>query len=422
MMRRLLLIVLFGLVSQLVLADDDFPEVKYRGLIDLRAIGTDTTTSWMDGGLGKLRYGGDNAGNGRTLGRLAEAALVITPRFNWDYTGRLVLKYDPEQKNTVDVLEGFLAYRPITTSAYRLKSRVGLFFPPVSLENDGIAWTSPYSITPSAINSWIGEEVRTLGGEFTLIKLAVDDRYSLTGAVYKANDPTGSLLAYRGWAMHDRKVSLNDRVPLAPITPFQPGNAFEDQTPWVAPFEELDDRWGYYVAADWKHLDMSELRVLYYDNRADPSVFDGGQYAWHTRFTSIGLKFELENRLDILTQFITGNTLMGVVGNANPIDNDFSAFYALVSKRLGAHRLTLRYDDFEVDDVDSKAPVLLVPYDLNDEKGDAWTFAYSYRIKRNQLVIMEAIRAASQRPARVQISSESDIREVLLQVSYRLFL
>lgn len=418
-MRQLVLLFFLGLLPLVVLAEEDFPEMHYSGLIDLRAINTDTTTSWLDEGLGKLRYGGDNAGNSRTMGRLAEAALVMSPRFSWDFTGHIVLKYDPQQKNTVDLIEGFLAYRPITTSPYRVKSRVGMFFPPVSLENKGIAWTSPYSITPSVINSWIGEEVRTLGGEFTTTKFAVDDRYSLTGAVYKVNDPTGSLLAYRGWAMHDRKVGLNDRVPLAPITPFQPGNAFEDQAPWVEPFHELDGRWGYYIAAAWKHLDVSEVRALYYDNRADPSEFDGDQYAWHTRFASFGLKFELENRLDILAQYMTGNTLMGVVGNLNPIDNDFSAYYLLVSKRFDSHRLTLRYDDFEVVDSDNG---VLVPYDLNDEKGNAWTFAYSYRIKRNQLLILEAVRMSSNRPARTQIGSVADIDEVLFQASYRLFL
>ena len=43
--------------------------------------------------------------------------------------------------------------------------KAGAFFPTISLENDDLGWTSPYTLTPSAINSWIGEELRTIGSE-----------------------------------------------------------------------------------------------------------------------------------------------------------------------------------------------------------------------------------------------------------------
>ena len=45
--------------------------------------------------------------------------------------------------------------------------KTGAFFPTISLENDDLGWTSPYTLTPSAINSWIGEELRTIGSEGT---------------------------------------------------------------------------------------------------------------------------------------------------------------------------------------------------------------------------------------------------------------
>ena len=46
--------------------------------------------------------------------------------------------------------------------------KTGAFFPTISLENDDLGWTSPYTLTPSAINSWIGEELRTIGSEAIL--------------------------------------------------------------------------------------------------------------------------------------------------------------------------------------------------------------------------------------------------------------
>ena len=50
--------------------------------------------------------------------------------------------------------------RPVSWSV-----KAGAFFPTISLENDDLGWTSPYTLTPSAINSWIGEELRTIGSE-----------------------------------------------------------------------------------------------------------------------------------------------------------------------------------------------------------------------------------------------------------------
>ena len=46
--------------------------------------------------------------------------------------------------------------------------KAGAFFPTISLENDDIGWTSPYTLSASAINTWIGEELRTIGTEGTL--------------------------------------------------------------------------------------------------------------------------------------------------------------------------------------------------------------------------------------------------------------
>jgi hypothetical protein len=33
----------------------------------------------------------------------------------------------------------------------------------MSLENRAGGWKTPYTITPSAISSWVGEELRTIG-------------------------------------------------------------------------------------------------------------------------------------------------------------------------------------------------------------------------------------------------------------------
>ena len=52
------------------------------------------------------------------------------------------------------------SFRPMRGSKIAFSARAGLMWPPVSLEHEGADWHVKDSITPSAINSWIGEEVR----------------------------------------------------------------------------------------------------------------------------------------------------------------------------------------------------------------------------------------------------------------------
>src|SRR5262249_60757069 len=76
--------------------------------------------------------------------------------------------------------------------------KAGAFFPTISLENDDIGWTSPYTLTPSAINTWIGEELRTIGGEGNLRWRTPDLRtITFTASLFRGNDPARRLMARR---------------------------------------------------------------------------------------------------------------------------------------------------------------------------------------------------------------------------------
>jgi len=68
------LALLFG--ASPALAQDEFPKLTWNGLLDARGIETGTTESWLDGGLGKTRYGGID-GQSATLFRLSGASLVL---------------------------------------------------------------------------------------------------------------------------------------------------------------------------------------------------------------------------------------------------------------------------------------------------------------------------------------------------------
>ena len=77
--------------------------------------------------------------------------------------------------------------------------------------------TSRDSITPSAINSWIGEEVRPVAVEGTVAATLGEHKLRATAAIIAANDTAGTLLTFRGWALHDRTTLAFHRQPLPPL-------------------------------------------------------------------------------------------------------------------------------------------------------------------------------------------------------------
>lgn len=400
-----------------VAAQDSMPSISVRGLVDARLILTDNTVSWEEGGLGKTRWGGDGSGDKRVVGRIAEASLIFLPKFSWDWSGVLHVKVDSQQQQPVDIIEAFLRYKPVPKSEYRYEARIGAFFPPISLENKGIAWTSPYTITSSAINTWVGEELKTLGGELTVSREFDDFDLSLTGSAFIANDPAGTLLAWRGWALHDREAGIFDQLPLAPIRAIGPGGSVERQAPWVEPFHQIDTRVGGYAGLTIDHYALGRLSLLYYDNQSFDRAFDGFQYAWDTYFTSAGYETELPGEIEVISQVMVGNTSMGtrpLLGSK--VDNDYWSAFVLLSKRVGNHRFSFRYDHFEVADDD------FTPDDLNQENGNAYTAAYILRPFKKQRFSLEVLHVNSKRPEREFLGSPVTAKETTLQASYRFFL
>lgn len=418
-MKRILLIGLatLGFCSHSFAQESVLPSIDVIGLVDARLVLTDGTVSWEERGLGKTRWGGDAAGESRVVSRIAEASLIFLPKFNWDWSGVVHIKTDSQQHQPVDIIEAFLRYKPVPKSEYSYEVKLGAFFPPISLENKAIAWTSPYTISSSAINTWVGEELKTLGAEFTVGREFDDFDLSFTGAAFMANDPAGTLLAWRGWALHDREAGLFDQLPLAPIRTIEPGGTVERQAPWVEPFHQIDSRVGGYAGLTIDHYALGRLSVLYYDNQSYDRAFDGFQYAWDTHFLSAGYENELPGGIEFISQAMVGNTSMDtrpVLGSK--VDNDYWSVFTLFSKRFGDHRISFRYDHFQVADDDFTAD------DLNQENGNAWTAAYVLRPFNKQRLTLEALHVDSKRPERAFLNLPVRAKETVLQASYRFFL
>jgi hypothetical protein len=357
--------------------------------VDLRAVSSDGRESFLDNGQGKLRFDEDH--QGIQLGRLRAA---------WNQPLGEVFSahveastWDDDDKNPIDLTEAYLEYRPYPRGGLRTRVRLGAFYPPMSLESRALGWETPYTITPSAISSWIGEEIRTIGLEGQIdwlgTRLGHDFDLQLTAAVFGWNDPAGTMLGAHGFAFHDRQTTLFGRVG-AP----QPDPEFAKKEL----FHEIDGRPGYYVGAQARYLDRAVLNVLHYDNRADPTARapEIRDLAWLTKFDAVALRIETGGGWTVILQGLDGTT---VIDPGFWLDWSFDSQSALLAKRMGAHMLTVRYDEFNV-------LFRGDPLESGSEDGNAWALAYSYDSGEHWRFALEWLRVDSDVPARVELLGE----------------
>lgn len=371
--------------------------------VDLRAVSSDGRQSYLDNGQGKLRYDSDH--EGLQLGRLRAA---------WDQPLGDVFAlhaeastWDDDDKNPIDLTEAFLEYRPVPRAGLRTRVRLGAFYPPMSLENRALGWETPYTITPSAISTWLGEEIRTIGIEGQVdwlgTRLGHDFDLQLTGALFGWNDPAGTQLSNHGFAFSDRQTTLFGRVG-------------EHQTnPALAKKElfcEMDDRPGYYVGGQVKWHDRAILDVLHYDNRADPKVFraDIRDFAWLTKFDAAALRVETGNGWTVLAQALDGETYIAPGGPW--LDWQYDSQSLLLAKRFGPHLVSTRYDLFEVE-------FLHDPTLPGSEDGHAWTLAYSWNRDDHWRFAAEWLRVTSDVKSRVALGQSPLAIESQIQISAR---
>lgn len=320
----------------------DAQEAQLHGYLDCRLVAAPAERSWTAGGLGKTRFGDD-----RELVTCAQAALDGS----WQITPTLLAFADLQVATTghddVSLLEGYLRYRPVSTTPLRVSVKVGAFFPPISLENDVIGWTSPWTLTPSAINGWVGEELRAIGAEGRVEWRG--SRYTVEGigALLRSNDPAGELLAARGFAMSDLTSGLGTRVREPDIYALEGG---ESSPLRFNPFLENDGRLGWYAGGTWRATGIARISVLRYDNRADPSTMSRGVtpvLSWRTKFWSGGAELDWRD-LVVLTQAMTGSTEIA----PSPFfstTTDFRAAFVLLGWNIDTWRAALRVDTFETD-------------------------------------------------------------------------
>jgi len=384
---------------------DLFSRDTISGLVDVRLVAADGETSWVDGAVGKARFGDGHQGL-----RLGEAALVWNPRFSDTVSAVVVGESQDGQRHLVDLGEGYFAYRSRPGSALRLSARAGVFYPPISLEHDGLDWSVPDTITPSAVNTWVAEETKVVGVEATVRRTIAGQTFSLTAGGFTHGDTSGTELTFRGWALHDLKSPVFGRFPLPPLSP----RMAVRQAPSTSPLAEIDGRLGYYGRIEWRPSSRLAFDLFRYENEGDrTSVDDRREWSWETRFWNLGMRLDLD-AVAVKAQVMTGETLMGY-SNALGLwaDMGFEAAYVSATKALGPGSATVRYDHFSTTDRTNKAT------DNNAEHGWSALAAYRWDVRPNAQIVVEALYIDSFRRDRARLGLAPAQDQTVLQTAFR---
>jgi len=382
-------------------------DFDFQGYLDMRAVAATRLRSYLDGGTGLLRFEDDGTTTSLHFAEaIGQGHAQITP----ELSALAVARIEPAQKTFVDFLEAYVRYRPVSTNAWRWSVKAGAFFPPVSLENTEIGWTSYWTLTPSVINSWVGDELRTIGGEGTLEWRGQSGTLTLMAAMFGWNDPAGTLMADRGWTLDDRPTGLIDHPREPDMTVILFGDTPPDHTPM---FNEIDGRAGWYAGASWDDSDLGHVEIIRYDNEANSSAHTGDYFAWRTRFWDVGLSRQF-GEFTVLSQGMTGQTTITPFPGFRST-TDFNAAYALLGWERDEWRLAGRAEIFGTNQTN---PGTDLPF---SEHGHAFTAAASWLPNDWLRLTGEILYVHSIRAERAIVGQNPRQNETQAQLSARIY-
>jgi hypothetical protein len=385
--------------------------------VDLRLVSAGSETSWRDGGFGKLRYG-----NVSELD-LAQAAVQWTPRLTDTVSIHIVAQDVPDAERPFGFEEAYLKWRPLPTvtplGVYHFSFRAGQMFPPISMENDGAGWTPSRTLTPSAIDSWVGEELLVEGGEASVATQAGDHGLGATVGLFTRDDTAGTMLAWRGWSLQDIASDQNTLLPL-PSGPQGYQTLFGTSQSYDSrPFVEINHHLGYYTRFDWRPPAAVAFNLEFYENPGNPDLVRNGQWSWATHFWNLGAQYRLSDRDVLLAQALTGGTKTGwqLADGDRAVDVDFSSAYLLLTHEMGqGAKLTARIDSFDV------KGLALQAFDNNADHGYALTVAWLRPLTRHIDFALEGVQVWSDHPARVTQMVDPEQAQTELQMAFKLHL
>jgi hypothetical protein len=371
---------------------DLFSRNTIHALVDARLVVADGHASFTDGGFGKTRFQGNSSGHYRADGGFYEADVIWQPRFGNAVSANVSAGW--QRNKGFDLMEAFVNVLPTSTvGPVRLSGRVGLMWPEISLEHStGGVWSVVNTITPSAINSWVGEEVKVIGLEATARASLGQQDFSATAGVFGWNDTSGTLLSFRGWSLSDIKAGATSYFLLPPRNAFLTlAQANKTQST-----VEIDRRPGFYGRLDWHPPQPVGVALFYYDNVGNPeAVTKALQWGWRTRFWNLGLNADVAPNTKILAQGMIGSTIMGFPVNGQAwVHTDFESAYLLAVHDFGKVALTGRIETFQTREHGS------LMASNNSEDGWSWTLAARVPVNTYLTGFAEILNVQSKRGTR----------------------
>jgi hypothetical protein len=206
----------------------------------------------------------------------------------------------------------------------RVRVRAGAMFLPTSRENVDALWETTYTLTPSALNSWFGEELRPIGVDVTWFHGPL-----MGGAtLFAGNETFGALPAGRGWRMRDHWALLGEHIRVDPEYYASVSSENDHHLGWSA-------RGGY----RGEHL---VLQLTHIDNQSD-ALEHGELFNWNTQWEVVAAEYS-NDRWTLAGESGWGPSEIIVRGTS--YTDDLRASYLLVSRLLPRGRATLRVDQF----------------------------------------------------------------------------
>jgi hypothetical protein len=404
-MRRSPIVLLLFLATSL-----SAQKLDLRGYLTGRGINAGGPPSWIEGGFGRL-----GAGDGDRAFGIAQAGVDWRPVRWLGLHASGVARAEPNDYHgtAVGIIE---AYAELNGSfgSEEVRFRAGQFFLPTSRENKGDLWTSPYTISFSAVNTWIGEEVRPIGADLEWRHTTGGGYIWSAGATgFRGNDTMGTLLGWRGWSVGNRLSVYNEVLPLPPLPTF--ATLFPAQRrSGTKPFgSDLDGKTGFAGRVRFAAPERGMIQYTRVDNQADRRLHTN-EYAWATEFNLLSAEIGNTDRLIVAAEYIDGTTGMGFRGSPW-VQADFNAGYVLISGKRNRNRLSARYDMFRTEDADGHPRA-----ERNDEDGRSWTFAWFFDVTPKLRAGAEFTQITGDRIAnQVQgFDPNTDARSVTVELRY----
>jgi hypothetical protein len=348
--------------------------LQFHGYLAAREIYVNAQPSWLQEGVGRFDVGADSADDHRFV-NVDSTQLGL----DWLPVKWLLLHADGvarhEQSGSFGKKAGIVqAYADVFNEHWRV--RAGQFFLPTSRENTDPLWTSKYTITYSALNSWMAQEVRPIGAD---LQWSPTFYVTLGATAFRGQDTMGTLLAARGFTFGNYLTAYNENLPTPDLDSTRPFGT------------DLDNKNGYSERIRVSLPERAMLQVTRIDNRAtiSPSTVKG-QEPWLTRFNIVGGEIGSTGDNTLAAEWANGSTTVGFPGGSFTMD--FDTAYVLASHKFGTERLSARVERFSTNNASHP------PNDGARENGHAWTVAWMHEANAHTRTGIEYCRVDGDRP------------------------